>query len=46
MSESTFAQDAPVAPVEAIGFKVFIGNLAFATTEEDIKQFFSPVGEV
>ncbi|KAI0049561.1 RNA-binding domain-containing protein [Auriscalpium vulgare] len=47
--------DAPAAPVtengvppaevveEAPGFKVFVGNLAYSTTDEGLKAFFAPV---
>jgi len=49
--------DAPAAPVtngvppdtqveEAPGFKVFAGNLAYSTTDEGLKAFFAPAGDI
>lgn len=31
---------------EDIGYKVFVGNLSFQTTEEELASFFSPAGKV
>jgi len=30
-------------PEEALGFKVFAGNLAYSTTDDGLKAFFAPV---
>jgi len=40
--------DAPAVPAaidEQPGHKVFAGNLAYATTDEDLKSFFAPVAD-
>lgn len=31
---------------QEVGFKVFVGNLSYATTEETLRETFSHVGKV
>ena len=34
------------AVVDEFPHKVFVGNIAFTTTEEQLREFFSPAGTV
>jgi len=40
------ASETKKAEEEEVGFKVFIGNLAFSTTEDEVVSFFSEAGKV
>jgi len=39
------ANQAAEAKAEDV-FKVFVGNIAFSTTNEQLKEFFKPAGDV
>jgi RNA recognition motif-containing protein len=44
--ENSPPAEAPQQEEEDAGFKVFVGNLSFQTTEEQLAEFFAPAGNV
>jgi len=53
MPTDQFTAESPASPAETpqeeeedIGYKVFVGNLSFQTSEEELAEFFSPAGKV
>src|SRR4051794_11614183 len=45
VEENTTAE-LPQQEEEDVGFKVFVGNLSFQTTEDELADFFAPAGTV